>query len=227
MLFRSAHGMAPEEVERSVTFIIESAMNGAPEVRRVRSNSTLGFSIVWIEFDWGTDIFRARQTVNERLSTLMNSLPPGVSTPVLAPQTSLLGEIMIFAMTSDSLSAMDLKTYADWQVRPRLLSLGGVAYVTVMGGDSKHYLIAADPEKMRYYDVSMNELQNACNEMNINSAGSFFSQYGNEYVIRGIGRTNDINELGNILIKSVNGLPVKISDVAEVKFGRASCRETV
>jgi CzcA family heavy metal efflux pump len=218
VIMTDAHGMAPEEVERSITFIIESAMNGAPEVRRVRSNSTLGFSIVWIEFDWGTDIFRARQTVNERLSTLLNSLPPGVSTPILAPQTSLLGEIMIFAMTSDSLSAMDLKTYADWQVRPRLLSLGGVAYVTVMGGDSKHYLIAADPEKMRYYDVSMNELQNACNEMNINSAGGFFSQYGNEYVIRGIGRTNDINELGNILIKSVNGLPVKISDVAEVKI---------
>jgi Cu(I)/Ag(I) efflux system membrane protein CusA/SilA len=186
VVMTDANGMAPEEVEKMITFKIETAVNGSPGVRRVRSNSTIGFSIVWVEFEWGTDIFKARQTVTEKLSQIAGSLPDGVSSPILAPQTSLLGEIVIFAMTSDSLNQMDLRTIADWNVKPRLLSLGGVAQVTIMGGDEKQYQILADPQKMEAYGISLEELYAACDNLNENSNGGFFNQFGNEYIVRGI-----------------------------------------
>jgi CzcA family heavy metal efflux pump len=221
VVMTDAHGMAPEEVEKMVTFKIETAVNGSPSVRRVRSNSTMGFSIVWVEFDWGTDIFKARQTVTEKLSQISGSFPEGVSAPILAPQTSLLGEIIIFAMTSDSLSLMDLRTIADWNVKPRLLSLGGVAQVTIMGGDEKQFQIQADLQKMKNFGVSFDELTDACKKLNENSNGGFFNQYGNEYIIRGMTRTTIPEEFGKSIIKMNDGYPVRINDVGDVKIAPA------
>ena len=216
VVMTNANGMAPEEVEKMVTFQIETAVNGSPSVRRVRSNSTMGFSIVWVEFDWGTDIFKARQTVTEKLTQISGLLPEGVSFPILAPQTSLLGEISIFAMTSDSLNMMDLRTLADWNVKPKLLSLGGVAQVTIMGGDEKQYQVLADLQKMKNFQISFDELTDACREINENSNGGLFKQYGNEYIIRGMVRTSKPEEFGKSIIKMNDGYPVRINDVAEV-----------
>jgi len=221
VVMTDANGMAPEEVENMVTFQIETAVNGSPSVRRVRSNSTMGFSIVWIEFDWGTDIFKARQTVTEKLSQIAGNLPEGVRSPILAPQTSLLGEIIIFAMTSDSLSMMELRTLADWNVKPRLLSLGGVAQVTTMGGDEKQFQIQADLQKMRIFGVSFDELTQACRKVNENSNGGILNEFGNEYVIRGLTRTTQPDEIGKSIVKISDGFPVRISDVADIKIAPA------
>jgi CzcA family heavy metal efflux pump len=221
VIMTNANGMAPEEVEKMVTFQIETAVNGSPSVRRVRSNSTTGFSIVWVEFDWGTDIFKARQTVTEKLSQIAGQLPEGVSSPILAPQSSLLGEIIIFAMTSDSLNLMDLRTLADWNVKPRLLSLGGVAQVTVMGGDEKQMQIQADLQKMKNYGVTFEELKEACKKLNENSNGGILNEFGNEYVIRGITRTNSPEEIGKSVVKMNDAYPIRISDIADVKISPA------
>ncbi|MBM2814583.1 MAG: CusA/CzcA family heavy metal efflux transporter [Ignavibacteria bacterium] len=221
VVMTDANGMAPEEVEKMVTFRIETAVNGSPSVRRVRSNSTMGFSIVWVEFDWGTDIFKARQTVTEKLAQIAGNFPEGVSAPILAPQTSLLGEVIIFAMTSDSLSLMDLRTLADWNVKPRILSLGGVAQVTVMGGDEKQYQIQADLQKMKNFGITFDELTQACKSINENSNGGFFNQYGNEYIIRGMTRTTLTEEFGKSIIKMNDGYPVRIIDVADVQIAPA------
>lgn len=218
VIMTDAKGMAPEEVEKMVTFKIETAVNGAPDLRRVRSNSTLGFSIVWVEFDWGTDIYKARQTITEKLTTISESFPDGVSAPILAPQTSLLGEIMIFAMSSDSLSLMELRTFADWNVKPRLLALGGIAQVLVMGGEEKQYQIQADPQKMKQFNVTFQELEKISRNFNSNSNGGIFNQYGNEYIIRGIAKTNNIIELGNSVIKLDNGYPIRIDDIAKIEI---------
>jgi len=136
VVMTEAHGMSPEEVERLVTFPIETSVNGSTSIRRVRSSSSMGFSVVWVEFDWGTDIFNARQTVTERLLQVSDQLPVGVSKPVIAPQASLLGEMAIIGMVSDSVSPMQLRTIADWNVIPRLLSVAGVAQVTTIGGEA-------------------------------------------------------------------------------------------
>ncbi len=221
VVLTEAHGMAPEEVERLVTFPIETAVNGAGNVRRVRSSSSAGISIVWVEFAWGTDIYRARQIVNEKISVVSNQLPIGVNTPVMAPQSSIMGEIMLISVTGKETSKMDMRTIADWQIRPLLLSIGGVSQVVVIGGEYKQFLILASPQKMKYYNVSLNELLKASEETNKNAAGGFMSEYSNEYIVRGIGRTSDLNELGRSLIKTVNGSPVKIEDVAEIKIGSA------
>ncbi len=221
VIMTEAHGMAPEEVERLVTFPIETAVNGATDIRRVRSNSSMGFSIVFVEFNWGTDIYKARQTVTERLLQTSEQLPAGVNKPVIAPQSSLLGEIMIIAMVSDSVSPMDLRTIADWNVTPRLLSVAGVAQVNTIGGESREYQILADPYKMNFFGVSMNELIETSSSLNLNTPGGFINEYGNKYIIRGLARTGDVNELGNSVIKVTKGVPVKISDVANVKVGHS------
>jgi len=221
VIMTEAHGMAPEEVERLVTFPIETAVNGATNIRRVRSSSSMGFSIVWAEFDWGTDIYRARQTVTERLYQVNENLPEGVSKPVLAPQASLLGEIMIIAITSASVSPMDLRTIADWNVTPRLLSVGGVAQVNVIGGDAKEYQVLADPHKMNYYGVTLSELIETCRELNRNTPGGFINQYGNKYIVRGMARTENISELAGSVIKTKNGQPVLLGDVAEIRTGHS------
>jgi CzcA family heavy metal efflux pump len=221
VVLTEAHGMAPEEVERLVTFPVETAVNGAGNVRRVRSSSSAGISIVWVEFNWGTDIYRARQIVNEKISIMANSLPAGVNTPVMAPQSSIMGEIMLVSVTGKSTSMMDLRTISDWNIRPLLLSIGGISQVVVIGGDYKQYQILASPQKMAFYKISLNELMLAAEEANKNAAGGFMSEYSNEYIVRGIGRTNDLGELGRSVIRNVNGVPVTIGDVAEIKVGPA------
>ncbi|MFC2097852.1 efflux RND transporter permease subunit, partial [Bacteroidota bacterium] len=180
VIMTEAPGMAPEEVERLVTFPIETVVNGATDIRRVRSSSAMGLSMVWVEFDWGADIYNARQTVTERLIQISDRLPTGTKKPIIAPQSSLMGEILIFGMTSETIDPMDLRTLAEWNVRTRLLSVGGVAQVSVTGGEFKEYQIYVNPDKMRYYDVSLHELIDVCKNINDNASGGFFNQYGTE-----------------------------------------------
>ena len=221
VVMTDAHGMASEEVERLVTFPIETAVNGATDVRRVRSVSSQGFSFVWVEFDWGTDIFKARQIVSEKLISVSTQMPLGVGQPLLAPQSSIMGEILFIGIQADSTSMMDLRTIAEWNVKPMILATGGVSQVTIMGGDYKQYQILASSQKMKYYGVSMAELEEVCKGISQNSSGGALRQYGNEYVVRGIARTADIALLGNSFIKTKNNEPIRISDIAEVKIGSA------
>ena len=247
VVMTDASGMSAEEVERLVTFHIETAVNGATDVRRVRSSSSQGYSFVWVEFDWGTDIFKARQIVSEKMVTLSGALPSGI-VPVLAPQSSVMGEILFIGLQVDStqitqieqISAdksrssiksasaayskttmSDLRTLAEWLVKPAILATGGVSQVTIIGGDYKQYQILADPQKMNFYGVTMNELAQTGSTMSANSSGGILRDYGNEYALRGIARTNDLEELSATYIKTVNGRPVVVSDVAEVVIGSA------
>lgn len=222
VVMTDCHGMASEEVEKLVTYPIETAVNGAVGVRRVRSTSSQGFSFVWVEFDWGEDIFRARQIVSEKLATINAQMPDGIGQPTLAPQSSVMGEIFFVSLQADSTSMLDLRTLADWTLKPLILATGGVSQVTVIGGDHKQYQILADPQRMGYYGVSTGELIESCKSINDNSSGNVVRQYGNEYVVRGIARTSDLNELGNTYIKSMNGKPIRINDVAEVKIGAST-----
>ncbi len=221
VVMTDAHGMASEEVERLVTFPIETAMNGATDVRRVRSASSQGFSFVWVEFDWGTDIFKARQIVSEKLITVNTQMPLGVGQPTLAPQSSVMGEMFFIGLQADSTSLMNLRTIADWSLKPMLLATGGVSQVTIIGGEYKQYQVLADPYKMKFYKVSMTELADICKGLSQNSTGGAVRQYGNEYVVRGIARTSELEALGNSYIKSENGKPIRIAYVAEVKIGSA------
>lgn len=219
VVMTEAQGMAPEEVERLVTFPVETALNGAADVRRVRSSSTTGFSIVWVEFDWGTDIYLARQIVSEKLSAVSDALPDYVGNPTLGPQSSILGELITIGLTSDSTSLRDLRTLADWTIRPRLLSTGGVAQVTVIGGEIKEYQILLSPERMKHYNVSLDEVINVVKEMNQNASGGVLYEYGNEYIIRGILSTNQVDALGKSVVKSVNDVPILIENIADVTIG--------
>lgn len=220
VVMTEAEGMAPEEVERLVTFPIETAVNGATNVRRVRSSSATGFSIVNIEFDWGTDIYKARQIVSEKIAMVGADLPENVGNPTLGPQASILGELMIIGLTADTTSMQDLRTIADWTIRPRLLSTGGVAQVAVMGGDIKEYQILMDPGRMRRHGVSMDEVIYAVKGMNQNASGGTLYEYGNEYIVRGLLSTNDIDELKKAVVKtSENGLPITLDAIADVRIG--------
>ena len=214
-----AKGMAPEEVERLVTFPIETAVNGATNVRRVRSSSTTGFSIVWVEFDWGTDVYRARQIVSEKLSLVSEELPDYIGKPVMGPQSSILGEVMIIGLTSDTTSLMDLRTYADWTIRPQLLATGGVAQVAVLGGDVKEYQILLQPELMKHYNVTLDGVMAAINGMNTNSSGGTLYEYGNEYLIRGEVSTTNIEELGKNPIIAEGGNVVLLEQIAKITIG--------
>ena len=219
VVLTDAHGMAAEEVETLVTFPIESSLNGATDVRRVRSSSSYGFSIVWVEFDWNTDIFRARQIVSEKLPAIAALLPDNIEAPIIAPQTSVMGEIMLVSLTSDSLSMFDLRTLTDKQVRQRLLSVTGVAQVVVIGGLPKQYQIQADPYKMKYHDVSLDELIATAENTNSNAAGGIVNEYGQEYAVRFTGRSTNPDDIGSAVVRVRNGKPVKISDIADVKIG--------
>lgn len=219
VVMTEATGMAPEEVERLVTFPVETAMNGASDVRRVRSSSTAGFSVVWVEFDWGTDIYRDRQIVSEKLAEVGESLPPDCGKPTLGPQSSILGEAMIIGLDSDTTSMQDLRTLADWTFRPRLLSLGGVAQVTVIGGDIKEYQIKLSPEKMKHYDVSLQEVVSATESMNRNSTGGVLYEYGNEYIIRGLLSTDDIDGIGRAVVRMQGDVPITLNNIAEIAVG--------
>lgn len=216
-----APGMAPEEVEKMVSFPIETSVNGATGIRRVRSSSAMGLSTVWVEFDWGMDIYNARQIVSERLMFVADELPRGVDRPMLMPQSSIMGEIMIFALTAEETSPIDLHTIAAWTIRPLLLSVGGVAEVSYIGGEEKEYQILANPLKMKYYDVSLDELYEACDQINTNVPGGFINQYDNKYTIVGRSRTSDTLAIGNSVVKMANGYPITIADVAKVTIGGA------
>lgn len=219
VVMTEAKGMAAEEVEQLVTFPIETAVNGATGVRRVRSSSTAGFSVVWVEFDWSTDIYIARQIVSEKLSAMANELPDNVGTPTLGPQSSILGEVLIVGLTSDSTSMLDMRTLADWTIRPRLLSIGGVAQVSVLGGDIKEYQILIHPQKMKHFGVSLSDVLNATTGMNQNTNGGTIYEYGNEYIIRGLVSSDNIEDIGDAVVKSTNNIPVTLADIAEVKVG--------
>ena len=221
VIMTEANGMATEEVEQLVTFPIETAVNGATGVRRVRSSSTNGFSVVWVEFDWDMDVYLARQIVSEKLSIVSESLPPNVGRPTLGPQSSILGEMLIVGLTADSTSMIDLRTLADWTIRPRLLSTGGVAQVAVLGGDIKEYQIQLDPERMRHYGISLSEVLAATRGMNINANGGVLYEYGNEYIVRGLLSTTDANEMGRSVVRAGTGgsAPIRLEDIAEVRIG--------
>ncbi len=222
VIMSDAHGMSAEEVERLVTFPVETAVNGATNVRRVRSSSMYGYSFVWVEFDWGMDIFRARQIVSEKMVSLGESLPSDV-TPVLAPQSSVMGEIIFLGLQSESgeTSMMELRDLADWVVKPAILATGGVSQVTVVGGEEKQYQIVADQSRMAAYGVSMAELEAAGRSLSVNTEGGIVRDWGNEYALRGIARTTDLEELGRTLVKMAPGGPVTLADVAEIKTGAA------
>lgn len=225
VVMTEANGMAAEEVEQLVTFPIETAVNGATHVRRVRSSSTHSFSVVWVEFDWDTDIYLARQIVSEKLSLVAEELPESVGKPTLGPQSSILGEMMIVGLTADSTSMLDLRTLADWTIRPRLLSTGGVAQVAVLGGDIKEYQIQLDPERMRYYGVTLGQVLSATRGMNLNANGGVIYEYGNEYIVRGLTATTNTELLGKTVVKSATdsdgslAAPVLLEDVADVRIG--------
>lgn len=221
-IMTEAPGLAPDEVEKLVTYPIETAVNGATGVRRVRSISDTGFSVVTVEFDWGTDIYIDRQIVSEKLMTIAETLPPNVNTPVLGPQTSIMGEILIIGLTSTETSTRDLRTIADRMMKPQLLSIGGVAQVTVMGGDIKEYQFLLNPGKMKYHNVTLNEVLAASEGANTNTNGGILYEYGNEYIIKGVVNTVNVDELGDIVVKSEGGKTVRMSDIAEVKIGGES-----
>ena len=217
VIMTEAKGMAPEEeVERLVTFPIETAVNGATDVRRVRSSSASGFSIVYVEFDWGSDIYRARQIVSERLAMLSEDLPEGVGQPTLGPQSSILGEIMVIGLTSDTVPMTELRTIADWRIRPRLLATGGVAQVSVIGGDIKEYQILLNVRKMRQLEVSLDEVLAATSSMSVNATGGTIYDHGNEYILRGLLSTDELETLGEAPVKlSPKGKVILLSDIAE------------
>ncbi len=219
VIMTEANGMAAEEVEQLVTFPVETAVNGATNVRRVRSSSTNGFSVVWVEFDWDTDIYLARQIVSEKLSIVNEELPGNVGKPTLGPQSSILGELLIIGLTADSTSMLDLRTIADWTIRPRLLSTGGVAQVAVLGGDIKEYQVLLDPARMKHYGVSLAEVMNVTRLMNQNTNGGVLYEYGNEYIVRGVLSTTQINELAKSVVKSIDNVPVTLEDIADVQIG--------
>ena len=220
VIMSDARGMSAEEVERLVTFPVETAVNGAANVRRVRSSSMYGYSFVWVEFDWGMDVFRARQTVSEKLVTIGEQLPDGI-VPMLAPQSSVMGEIMFLGLQSETTPMMELRDIADWVIKPAILATGGVSQVTVVGGDEKQYQVLADPLRMEAFGVTMEELENACTSLSVNSEGGIVRDRGNEYALRGIARTTDLDELGATLVRISGSDPVCIRDVATIRTGAA------
>ena len=219
VIMTEAGGMAAEEVEQLVTFPIETAVNGATGVRRVRSSSTTGFSVVWVEFDWGTDIYLARQIVSEKLTVVNEELPENVGNPTLGPQSSILGELLIIGLTADTTSMLDLRTIADWTIRPRLLSTGGVAQVAVLGGDIKEYQVLIHPAKMKHYGVTLGEVMAVTGQMNQNTNGGVIYEYGNEYIVRGVVSTEDVGQMARSVIKVSGGAPITLGDVADVQIG--------
>lgn len=221
VVMTDARGMAAEEVERLITFPIETAVNGATNVRRVRSASMYGYSFVWVEFDWGSDIFKARQTISEKLVTVAESLPSGI-TPVMAPQSSVMGEIMFIGLQADSTSMMELRTLAEWVVKPAILATGGVSQVTIIGGDYKQYQILAHPEKMKAYGITMQQLEQVGQSFSDNSSGGVVRDYGNEYTLRGIARTTDIDQLAESFVATTaQGKPITLSQVADIRIAPA------
>lgn len=220
VVMTEAPGLAAEEVETLVTYPVETAVNGSNGVRRVRSSSTVGFSVVWVEFDWGTDVYRARQIVAERLESMAADLPAGVSKPVMGPQSSILGEVMIIGFTADSTSMLDLRRLVDTAVRPRLLALGGVSQVSVIGGEAPEYQIKLDPGRMRQYGVTLSELMDAAEGLNDNARGGIVYDFGNEYIVKARLNSKSPEDLAASVVRSnpATGEIITIGDVADVEI---------
>jgi CzcA family heavy metal efflux pump len=225
-IMTEAHGMAPEEVETLVTYPIETAVNGAAGVRRVRSATGIGFSMVWVEFDWGTDIYIARQIVSEKIQMVRGSLPPEVDAPIMQPITSLMGEVMFIALSSKTHSTMELKTMADWTLRKRLLGVTGVAQVIPIGGDTKEYHVIVSPSKLAAYNITLDRVMESLRNTNENSSAGFYVEGGLEYLIQGLGRVHSPEQIGNTVVEVKNDVPVLVSDVAQVMIGSAPKRGT-
>jgi Cu/Ag efflux pump CusA len=215
-IFLEAPGLAPEEVETLVAFPVETAMNGATGVERVRSVSSVGLALVFVEFDWGTDIYVDRQIVTEKLSTVREQLPDD-STATLAPVSSIMGEIMLIAVTGDDVSPMDLRTQADWVIRPRLLSIAGVSQVTVIGGEVKQYQVVVRPEKLSALGVTLHDVEEALAESNVNTAGNFVIDGPVESMVRNLARIRSIDDLRDSVIMAREGIPVTVGQVADVR----------
>ena len=218
-ILTEAHGLESEEVEKLVTYQIETAMNGASNVRRIRSSSAAGISIVWVEFEWGMDIYKARQIISERIPTVQENLPNGVGTPVMAPISSIMGEIMLLGITSDSLSPMELRIISDWTIRPRLKSIAGIANIVVIGGEFKEFQVLANPDKLQFYNISLDELFNKVMESNVNSSGGILNEFGKQYIIKGSGRLNNLIDLEESVLKKTDEQTIRIKDVADVRIG--------
>ena len=214
-------GMAPTDMESLVTFPIEATMNGASGVRRVRSATAVGVAIIWVEFDWGEDVYRARQTVAERLNLAAESLPPGTSRPFLAPISSIMGEILFVGLTSERHSPLELRTVADTVIRRRVLAVAGVAQVTPIGGGQKQYQVRLSPDKLRAYDVSLTEVQDAIRAGNENTSAGFRVAGGQEYLIQGFGRYSNLDEIRRTVVAQHDATPVYVSDLGSVEIGQA------
>ncbi len=225
-IMTEAHGMAPEEVETLVTYPIETAVNGASGVRRVRSSTGIGFSAVWVEFDWGTDIYKARQIVSEKIQMVRGSLPPEVDAPIMQPITSIMGEVMFIALSSETHSTMELKTMADWTLRKRLLGVEGVAQVIPIGGDTREYHVIVSPGKLANYHITLDQVVEALKNINENSSAGFYVEGGQEYLIQGLGRVHRPDQIGNTVLLVRDDVPVLVSDVAEIMIGSAPKRGT-
>lgn len=224
VIVAEAHGMSPEDVETLVIFPIETAMNGAAGVRRVRSSTGVGISVITVEFDWGTDVYRARQLISERLQTVSAALPPDLPAPVLAPVASIMGEILFVALTSDAHDEMTLKTAADWTVRRRLLAVPGVAEVIPIGGETRQYQVIASPERMAAYNVTLDQLRQAVAAASQNAAAGFLAENGQEFLIQGIGRAQDLTDIEQAFVTTREGVSVLVRDVADVRIGPAPRR---
>ena len=216
-----AHGMAPGEVETLITFPIETALNGASGVRRVRSSTGVGISVVWVEFHWGTDIYRARQIVSEKLQLARSSLPQEIEPPVMAPVSSIMGEIMFLALTSEKHDALDLKTTADWTIRRRLLAVPGVSQVVPIGGETRQFQVQLKPDRLAAYGIGPDQVVSALRKTNENTSAGFYHEGGQEYLIHGLGRIRHVADIQNALVVNVDGEPIQVKHLAEVTSGAA------
>ncbi len=214
-------GMAPTEMESLVTFPIEAALNGAAGVRRVRSATAVGIAVIWVEFEWGEDIYRARQTVSEKLSVVAQSLPPEVERPVLAPVSSIMGEILFIALGSETHSPLELRTVADTVIRRRLLAVPGVSQVTPIGGGEKQYQVVVSPANLKAFNVSLTEVEEALRRSNRNTSAGFLVTGGQEFLIQGVGRASDIESIGQTVVATRGTQPILIEHLAQVQVGAA------
>src|SRR5215213_4163458 len=221
-----SHGMSPTEVESQVTFPLETALNGAPGVRRVRSLSGIGLSVITIEFEWATELMRARQVVAERLQVARASLPADLAPPAMAPAASIMGEILFIALVSDRATGTELKSVADWVVRRRLLAVPGVAEVITIGGDEKQYQVTLSPERLASYGVTVNQVLEALRESNQNAPAGFYMEGSQEHVIQAIGRVRHPDDIGEALVATRAGQPVLVKYLGDVRIGPGIVRGT-
>ena len=224
-ILTEAAGLAPEEVEVLVNLPMETSLNGAPGVKRVRSTAGIGLSVLYVEFDWGMDIYRARQLVQERLQLTADKLPRGV-TPTMGPISSIMGEIMLIGLKSDTgaTAPMDIRSLADWTVRPRLLTIAGVSQVIPIGGGVKQYQVLPSPEKLAAYGITLQDVVTAAGQAQSNTTGGFLENANKETLVRNLGRTTSLDDIANTVVVVRQGIPVRLRDVSDVQFGKQVMR---